>query len=167
MTAANLGARVTGWGFVVFTAGSICWSIVGLSTGQINLVLTNAFLTLVNILGVWRWLGRQAHYEEGARDAVAESEASAAPTLLDAGRLAGMPVHGLDGDIVGKGVETMLECGTGRVAYLVVSSGGVGGIGERLVAVPLGDMRLSGERVDLRLTAAQFARLPTWSPAGD
>ena len=30
MTAANLGARVTGWGFGVFTLGSIAWSIVGL-----------------------------------------------------------------------------------------------------------------------------------------
>ena len=32
MTAANPGARVTGWGFVVFTVGSICWSFIGIST---------------------------------------------------------------------------------------------------------------------------------------
>lgn len=52
MTAANLGARVTGWGFVVFTVGSIAWSLVGISTGQTNLLATNAFLTIVNLVGV-------------------------------------------------------------------------------------------------------------------
>ena len=40
MTAANLGAKVTGSGFLVFTIGSICWSLVGLSTGQTNLLAT-------------------------------------------------------------------------------------------------------------------------------
>jgi hypothetical protein len=57
MTAANLGARITGWGFVVFAIGSIAWTAVGLSSGQTNLVATNAFLTLVNLVGIWRWLG--------------------------------------------------------------------------------------------------------------
>lgn len=52
MTAANLGARITGWGFVVFTLGAISWTAVGVSTGQGNLVATNVFLTLVNAVGV-------------------------------------------------------------------------------------------------------------------
>lgn len=67
MTAANLGARVTGWGFVVFVIGSVSWSIVGISSGQSNLLWTNAFLTFVNVIGVWRWLGRQAKYEDGGQ----------------------------------------------------------------------------------------------------
>ena len=33
MTAANVGARVTGWGFVVFTISSIAWSFIGKATG--------------------------------------------------------------------------------------------------------------------------------------
>ena len=37
MTAANLGPRVTGWGFVVFTVGAIAWAAIGLATGQSNL----------------------------------------------------------------------------------------------------------------------------------
>ena len=57
MTAANLGPRVTGWGFAVFTIGSLSWCIIGIVSGQQSLVLTNAFLTLVNIVGIWRWLG--------------------------------------------------------------------------------------------------------------
>jgi len=29
MTAANLGTRITGYGFVVFTIGALCWIAVG------------------------------------------------------------------------------------------------------------------------------------------
>ncbi len=57
MTAANLGPRVTGWGFVVFAFGSVCWSLVAAVTGQTGLLMTNIFLTGVNISGAWRWLG--------------------------------------------------------------------------------------------------------------
>ena len=92
MTAANLGARVTGWGFVVFTAGSIAWSIVGISSGQTNLVATNGFLTLVNLVGVWRWLGRQRAYEDGGKSATQASRRSAYPTLFTATGVAGLPV---------------------------------------------------------------------------
>ena len=58
MTAANLGVRLTGWGFVVFTFGSIAWTTVGLTSGQTNLVASNGFLTIVNLVGIWRWLGQ-------------------------------------------------------------------------------------------------------------
>ena len=49
MTAANPGSRITGWGFVVFTVGSLAWTSVGLSSGQTNSLATNGFLTLVNL----------------------------------------------------------------------------------------------------------------------
>ena len=52
MTAAILGARVTGWGFVVFTVGSITWSFIGTATGQQPLLITNGFLTIVNLVGI-------------------------------------------------------------------------------------------------------------------
>ena len=60
ITASNLGARITGYGFIVFTIGSIAWTLLGLSTGQPSLIWTNALLTFLNIFGIWRWLGRQA-----------------------------------------------------------------------------------------------------------
>ena len=53
LTAANLGARVTGYGFAIFAVASVCWSIIGLSSGQTNLLVTNGFLALVNAVGVW------------------------------------------------------------------------------------------------------------------
>ena len=60
MTAANLGARMTGWGFIVFTIGSVGWLVVANGSGQQNLLWTNAFLTLVNAVGIWRYLLRPA-----------------------------------------------------------------------------------------------------------
>lgn len=74
LTAANLGARVTGSGFAVFLAGSLAWLATGFLTGQPALTWTNAVLTLLNIFGIWRWLGRQASVEEGGK---AAAEASA------------------------------------------------------------------------------------------
>ena len=73
MTAANLGSRITGYGFCVFLIGSLAWLATGLGTGQPALTWTNVVLTMLNIFGIWRWLGRQAKVEEGAR---AASEAS-------------------------------------------------------------------------------------------
>ena len=69
MTAANLGARVTGWGFAIFSVGAIAWVIVALASGQHNLLLSNAFLLIVDLVGVWRWLGRRARYDKGAERA--------------------------------------------------------------------------------------------------
>ena len=81
MTAANLGARLTGAGFVVFTAGSLLWLYIGISNGQTGLLVTNGFLTLVNLVGVWRWLGRQWKYEDGAQSAIDISQKRPGPIL--------------------------------------------------------------------------------------
>lgn len=160
MTAANLGARVTGWGFVVFTLGSVAWSLVGISTGQTNLLATNAFLTLVNLVGVWRWLGRQRAYEDGGKSAEAASRRSTYPTLFTATGLAGMPVVTSRGDMVGKGVEALLACETGEVSYVVVGTGGIGGVAETLRAVDRRDMRFSCERITLLHDSSWFEALP-------
>lgn len=66
MVATNLGARVTGAGFIVFSIGSIAWMVIGAATGQANLIWQNAVLLLVNIVGIWRWLGLRARYDKGA-----------------------------------------------------------------------------------------------------
>lgn len=66
MVAANLGARWTGIGFIAFAIGSVGWMAIGAATGQANLVWQNVVLLLVNILGIWRWLGLRARYDKGA-----------------------------------------------------------------------------------------------------
>jgi hypothetical protein len=165
MTAANLGARVTGWGFVVFTVGSIGWCMVGLTSGQTNLLATNAFLTLVNALGIWRWLGRQANYEKtGAAATDASRKAPSVPTQRSATALAGAEVTHRDGSPAGKLIEMMLDCDSAAIAYLVVATGGVGGVGETLKAVPPGQWQLGADSIKLGIDAPAFAALPDWTP---
>ena len=159
MTAANLGARTTGWGFVVFTVGSISWSIIGYASGQTNLIATNLFLTLVNVVGIWRWLGRQRAYEDGGKSAVGASQRVSGPTLFTATGLAGLPVIDSAGEDVGKAVEALLESETGRINYVVIASGGVGGIQESLRAVPRAQIAFSSDRLQLTIQAPAFMAL--------
>jgi hypothetical protein len=164
MTAANLGARVTGWGFVVFTVGSICWVTIALGTGQNNLLWTNGFLTLVNLVGIWRWLGRQARYEDGGQTATARSSAAHVPTLFPVGRVAGATLTGQDGTTLGTVVEAMMRCSGTGLAYLVVSEGGLVGLGERLHALAPEEVRFSAEGVACDLDAAALAARPVLAP---
>lgn len=73
MVAANLGSKITGWGFIVFCVGSIAWAVIGLATDQANLIWQNAILLVINLIGVWRWLGVRARYEKGAARATRRS----------------------------------------------------------------------------------------------
>ena len=160
MTAANLGTRVTGWGFIVFTVGSIGWSIVAFSTGQQNLLLTNGFLTLVNGVGIWRWLGRQARYEDGGRAAMLESAAARVPTLFSAGALVGHKVVASDGTMLGVVVDGMLRCKDKTLAYVVVSAGGVAGIGEELRAIDPACLNFHQGGITTNLTPTDFQERP-------
>ena len=164
MTAANLGARVTGWGFVVFAIGSVAWSLVGVAGGQTNLLATNLFLTLVNGVGVWRWLGRQRVYEDGGKAAQKASRRSAAATLFTASGVAGMPVADRHGTLLGKAVDALLECDSGTISYVVVASGGIGGVQEVLRAVPRADIAFACETLTLKMDEQRFERLPTLEP---
>ncbi|WP_404479156.1 PRC-barrel domain containing protein [Novosphingobium sp. BL-52-GroH] len=136
MTAVNLGARVTGWGFVVFTIGSVAWTTVGLGSGQVSLIAANGFLTFVNLVGIWRWLGRQRAYEDGGRSAKVASRRASSPTLFTATGIAGMPVLDGDNKPLGKTVEALIECRSGAVSYVVVATTVAAGIAEQLRPVP-------------------------------
>ena len=164
MTASNLGARVTGWGFVVFTLGSIAWSIVAIATGQTNLLWSNGFLTLVNLVGIWRWLGRMARYQDDGRRAMAASVRARTPDLLTLNTMIDLCVRERDGAIVGSVVDGLLEADTGRLAAIVVRLGGIAGIGERLVAVERDRLALHRDRIALDMSAAEIGGLPDWVP---
>jgi hypothetical protein len=161
MTASNLGARVTGWGFVIFTVGAVAWTTVAVLTGQTQLLWSNAFLTLVDLLGIWRWLGRQARVQDTAKAAIEKSEREHSPTLFSATALGGMPVIGSDGSRIALAVEAMAACSTGRVEYLIVSAGGVGGIGETLHKLPWDQARIMDAKVQTDLDASAVRRLPS------
>ncbi len=160
MTAANAGARITGWGFVVFTLGSIGWVTIGLASGQPSLLYANGFLTVVNLVGVWRWLGRQARYEDGGAKAAEKSAGRNAPTLRQAGSLPGAKLIDRQGNALGEAVETMIECESGRVNYIVVSMGGVVGVGETLRAIPFARLSFSADGLSTDLSRAEIEALP-------
>ncbi|MEG3176409.1 PRC-barrel domain containing protein [Sphingomonas sp. RB3P16] len=160
MTAANLGARVTGWGFVVFAIGSVAWSIVAIGSGQQNLLWTNGFLSLVNLLGIWRWLGRQARYDDGSKAASVHSARAEVPTLFSVGSIVGAPLRGKGGVTLGTVVDAMTRCADSTLAYVVVSEGGVAGVGERLRALRPEDLHFSADGPRCDLDAAALAQRP-------
>jgi sporulation protein YlmC with PRC-barrel domain len=161
MTAANLSPRITGWGFVVFTVGSIGWCIIGLSSGQQNLLLSNAFLTLVNLVGIWRWLGRQARYADGSRKATQRSEIEAGSSIMPISGLAGSDVLDCDGAKVATVVDAMVSRERGTLAYAVISVGGVGGVGETLHGLAAEAMELAPDGIRTPFSEAALRALPT------
>jgi hypothetical protein len=158
MTAANLGSRITGYGFCVFLLGSLTWLAVGLMTQQPALTWTNAVLTGLNIFGIWRWLGRQTRVEEGARAAAKASRRTPGEALFPISLLARASVLNETCEL-GRCVDAMAGCGSGEVSYLVVSEGGVAGVGETLRRLPWGLARVEGESVVAALSAQQFKSL--------
>lgn len=164
MTAANLGARVTGWGFVVFTVGSVCWSLIGITTGQQNLLLSNAFLTAVNLVGIWRWLGRQARFGDGSRRAAERSEHTPGPALMSVCSLLNGTIADVGGGKLATVVDAMVSREDGRLIYLVASRGGVGGVGEALHPVDPRAVTLGADGISTRMSAEEFDRLPVLEP---
>ena len=155
MTASNLGSRVTGYGFAVFLLGALCWIGVGALDHQPALLWTNVVLTVLDIFGIWRWLGRQARVEEGARAASEASEHTPGEALFPVSLLARAPVR-CGGTEVGHCIDAMAGCRSGRLDYLVVSEGGVAGVGETLRRLPWGNAHVDGETVIADLAATRF-----------
>ena len=158
MTAANLGARITGAGFCVFLIGSLAWTASGLMTGQPALLWTNIVLTILNIFGIWRWLGRQTRVEEGGRQASEASRHSSGETLFPVSLLNRAIVTSGETEL-GRCVDAMCGCTSGRVSYVVVSAGGVGGIGETLRRLDWTRVTITDEELGTDLSHSQFARL--------
>lgn len=155
MTAANFGTRTTGWGFVVFTIGSIGWVMVAVATGQANLLWSNAFLTLVNLVGIWRWLGHRARVDDAAETETAARRADPDhANIFAVTGLAGRAVTGHDGDRIATAVEAMADCRTGGIDHLIVSVGGVGGVGETLHRLSWNQVRMAGDTLSTALDRA-------------
>lgn len=159
MTASNLGAKITGAGFIVFTIGSLAWIGLGLTTGNTALLWQNVALTALNLFGIWRWLGRQAKFEDGAQHAAKASEAKRSEDLFPLSSLTSAAVVGQSGEQLGKCVDAMAGRSSGRISYLVVAEGGVGGVGERLRRVEWTDAEADGESIRVAIGEARFGQL--------
>lgn len=69
----NLGARLTGWGFVIFTVSSVCWIAAALMQDEMALTVQNAVLFVINLIGIWRYL---IHPERQERKGEREDQAA-------------------------------------------------------------------------------------------
>ena len=57
LIAGDFGRRVTGWGFVLFSAVSVVWIVSGLSASDgMPIAVQNGILLLINLYGVWQFL---------------------------------------------------------------------------------------------------------------
>jgi hypothetical protein len=158
MTASNLGSRITGYGFIVFTVGSLAWLATGLLTDQPALTWTNVVLTALNLFGVWRWLGRQARVEEGGRAASEASERTPGEALFAVSLLTRSQVE-CGGEEVGTCIDAMAGSRSGQLAYVVVSDGGIAGVGETLRRLPWAGAHVEGERLVADCAPAAFRSL--------
>ena len=124
MTAANLGPRITGFGFAVFFVGSLCWLATGLMTGQPALIVDQCRADLPQHLrrvalarppGERR--GGRARRRRGERN---HARRGAVPGLAARARAR----CAADGAEVGHCIDAMAGCRSGRLDYVVVSEGG-------------------------------------------
>jgi hypothetical protein len=159
MTASNLGSRITGAGFIVFTVGSLCWLSLGMMRDDPALLWMNAVLTAFNLFGIWRWLGRQAKFEHGGMHAMAESEHKPSETLFPLSLTANATVTGRGGIEFGHCVDAMAGGTSGQISYLVVAEGGLAGVGERLRRLDWSEVKVDGKEIRGDLDRAQFDRL--------
>jgi hypothetical protein len=161
IVASNLGARITGFGFLIFTIGSVAWALLGFATGQPNLLWQNVILTALNMFGIWRWLGRQARIEEGGVAAAKESAAEPTETLFPVSILTRATVVARNGEEIARCVDAMAECDSGRLSYIVVSEGGVAGVGETLRCLPWTGCSADEDGVKAPLARKEFCSLET------
>jgi len=59
IVALDIGRRWTGWGFVIFTVGSVAWVGGAVLASDWALTTTNVVLFAINIFGVYRYLIRK------------------------------------------------------------------------------------------------------------
>ncbi|WP_019515955.1 hypothetical protein [Sphingomonas sp. Mn802worker] len=159
MTASNLGARVTGWGFVVFTIGAVAWIVVGLETGQTQLLWSNIFLGVVDVFGIWRWLGRRAKFSDAANAEQARSGRAEHEALFSISRIDGLPVRGADGQVIAHAVDALATCAGGTIDFFIVREGGVAGVGETLRRLPREIVRVRDTSLDTDLNVSGITQL--------
>jgi hypothetical protein len=127
-------------------------------TDQPALMWSNVVLTVLDIFGIWRWLGRQAQVEEGGRSAADASARTAGETLFPVSLLARGKVMSGETEL-GHCIDAMAGCSSGRLDYVVVSEGGIGGIGETLRRLPWDAAWVDGEAVIAKMGPEDFRRL--------
>lgn len=60
LVAANVNARITVAGFMIFIVASVAWMADGWLETKASLIIQNVILLLINAIGVWRWFPKAA-----------------------------------------------------------------------------------------------------------
>jgi len=145
---------------VIFTVGAAAWIAVGIATHQSQLFYSNCFLAVVDLIWIWRWLGSRTRISDTAAAEVQRSQEPAAETLFSVTRVDGLPVYSPAGTIVARAVDVLITCRSGRIAYFIVRTGGVGGVGETLRRLPWDEISMTDAGICTRLSDAAVGRLP-------
>ena len=84
------------------------------------------------------------------------------PDVMAAATLDGDKVISSDGEDIGKVKDIMLDVGSGRIAYAVLSTGGFLGIGDKLLAIPWHALTLDTQQkcFVLNMTAERVKNAP-------
>jgi len=84
---------------------------------------------------------------------------------MRASKLLGMDVKNAQGDKLGKIEDVVVDIDNERAAYVVLSSGGALGVGDRMVAVPAAAFKVGGEKegIILNATAEQLKKAPEYN----
>ncbi|MEO5831692.1 MAG: PRC-barrel domain-containing protein [Rhodanobacter sp.] len=78
-----------------------------------------------------------------------------APRFLSASTLSGDAIKNRQGESLGDLKDIMIDTSSGKVAYAVLSFGGVLGMGDKLFAVPWESLAVDGENKCLVLNASK------------
>lgn len=52
-----LNISISGYGFVLFLVSSMLWGAAGLAQRDDSLVILQATFTVINLIGIYRWIG--------------------------------------------------------------------------------------------------------------
>ncbi|MCA9114201.1 MAG: PRC-barrel domain-containing protein [Planctomycetaceae bacterium] len=74
---------------------------------------------------------------------------------LSASSLTGDSIKNRQDETLGSVHDIMIDCDSGRVAYVVMSSGGFLGMGDKLFAIPMSALQLDRQSKCLRLDATK------------
>lgn len=82
--------------------------------------------------------------------------------LVESSTLMGSPVKSSDGKDLGKIKQFLINPEEGEISYAVVSVGGTLGFGEKLIAIPWGDLKMGRDKEEVVFTVEKeiFEKAP-------
>jgi len=97
----------------------------------------------------------------------ADGSSGPGPALMGADTLLGNDVYNRDGEDLGDIKEFMIDMATGKIAYAVLSFGGLMGLGDKLFAVPWAALELDtvNKRFNLQVPKARLKDAPGFDQA--